>query len=139
MQKHLEPTQESGAAVFSNDTGGEVVMLNVLRFREVADYSEFPDLAPEKPISGQEAYQIYMAHTSSFLAASGGSLQFMGTGGNYLIGPLEEKWDMILLVRHKSLIIFREFANNQDYLAGMGHRTAALEDSRSLPIVEVKR
>jgi hypothetical protein len=31
---------------------------------------------------------------------------------------------------------FLEFASNPDYLAGMGHRLAALEDSRLLPIVE---
>ena len=29
-----------------------------------------------------------------------------------------------------------EFASNQEYLAGIGHRTAALEDSRLLPLVE---
>jgi hypothetical protein len=30
------------------------------------------------------------------------------------------------------------FASNQEYLAGLGHRTAALEDSRLLPLVEIK-
>jgi hypothetical protein len=29
-----------------------------------------------------------------------------------------------------------EFASNTAYLAGMGHRTAALEDSRLLPLEE---
>ena len=33
-------------------TAGNVVMLNLLRFREVADYSAYPDLAPPTPISG---------------------------------------------------------------------------------------
>jgi hypothetical protein len=31
---------------------------------------------------------------------------------------------------------FFAFASNPAYLAGIGHRTAALEDSRLLPIVE---
>lgn len=139
MESYIDPTQESGEAVFSKDSGGEVVMLNLLRFKEIADYSAYPELAPEEPISGQEAYQIYMAHTSPILAEKGGSLQFMGMGGHYLIGPIEEKWDMLLLVRHKSLTVFREFADHPEYLAIKGHRTAALEDSRLLPIVEVKR
>jgi len=30
-------------------------------------------------------------------------------------------------------------ATNEDYLAGIGHRVAALEDSRLLPIVEMNR
>jgi hypothetical protein len=32
---------------------------------------------------------------------------------------------------------FLEFASNPDYLAGIGHRLAALEDSRLLPLVGV--
>jgi hypothetical protein len=43
-----------------------------------------------------------------------------------------------MLVRQNSLSDFMAFASNQEYLAGLGHRTAALEDSRLLPIVESK-
>ena len=131
----LEPTQESGAALFAREITGQVVMLNLLRFRDVADYSASPELAPPEPVSGHDAYQAYMDHTLPFLIASGGEVLFLGEGGNYLIGPQEEQWDMVLLVRHKSLEGFMAFAKNEGYLAGMGHRTAALEDSRLLPIV----
>ncbi|CAB1056810.1 hypothetical protein D1BOALGB6SA_1549 [Olavius sp. associated proteobacterium Delta 1] len=44
--------------------------------------------------------------------------------------------EVIMLVRQKSLSDFMVFASNQGYLAGLGHRTAALEDSRLLPLVE---
>lgn len=37
-------------------------MLNLLRFRAAADYSASPELAPETPISGAEAYCRYIAH-----------------------------------------------------------------------------
>lgn len=43
-----------------------------------------------------------------------------------------------MLVRQKSLPDFMAFAENEAYLAGMGHRTAALVDSRLLPLVETK-
>ena len=43
-----------------------------------------------------------------------------------------------MLVRQKSLSDFMAFASNQEYLAGIGHRTAALEDSRLLQLVELK-
>jgi hypothetical protein len=39
-----------------------------------------------------------------------------------------------MLVRQSSVQSFLAFASNQTYLAGMGHRTAALEDSRLLPL-----
>lgn len=38
--------RESGRAFVARAIQGEVVMLNLLRFREVADYSATPDLAP---------------------------------------------------------------------------------------------
>ena len=132
----LEPTQEAGAALFSRDIPGEVVMLNLLRFREVADYADNPELAPDEPISGREAYQKYTDYTLPFLKESGGDVIFMGDGGAYFIGPQEEHWDFVLLVLQKSLADFLAFASNEAYAVGLGHRTAALSDSRLLPLIE---
>ncbi|MGB0387767.1 MAG: DUF1330 domain-containing protein [Ardenticatenaceae bacterium] len=137
-ERFLEPTQESGAALFSRNISGEVVMLNLLRLREVADYSANPELAPSGSISGREAYQKYIDHTLPILRETGGDLVLLGEGGTYLIGPQEERWDLVMLVRQTSLADFMAFASHQEYLAGIGHRTAAIEDSRLLPIVESK-
>lgn len=136
---HLDPTQENGRRFLERGITGPVVMLNLLRFRDVADYSGAPELAPEAPISGKEAYNRYMAHTAPFLTAAGGELLFMGSGGHLLIGPEEAQWDLMLLVRHASVEAFMGMATNEAYLAGMGHRTAALEDSRLLPLSEISR
>lgn len=65
-------------------------MLNLLRFREVADYSVEPGLAPVKPISGREAFQKYIRHTLPYLHESGGELMMLGDGWKYLIGPKQE-------------------------------------------------
>lgn len=135
-QPYLEPTQESGRAFFSRRLTGPVVMLNLLRFREIADYSTAPHLAPGEPISGAEAYQRYIDHTLPFLRASGGDVIFLGSGGMYLVGPTDERWDAAMLVRQNSVEDFMAFAANGEYLQGIGHRTAALEDSRLLPLVE---
>lgn len=138
MQRFLEPTQEAGRALWMRGIEGEVVMLNLLRLREVADYSAHPELAPEQPISGAQAYDRYIAHTLPFLTASGGALMFLGDGGPYLIGPPGERWDRAMLVRQSSLAAFMAFATDTAYLAGIGHRTAAVEDSRLLPLVPTR-
>jgi hypothetical protein len=62
-------------------------------------------------------------------------LLFYGRGGDFLIGPTDERWDAAMLVRQASVESFIAFASNQAYLSGIGHRTAALEDSRLLPLV----
>jgi hypothetical protein len=133
---YLEPTQESGRAFFTRNISGPIVMLNLLRFRPVADYSASPHLAPAEPISGAAAYQLYIEHTLPHLTRSGGEMIFLGKGGAFLIGPSDERWDAAMLVRQSSAGEFMAFASNPEYMAGMGHRTAALEDSRLLPLVE---
>src|SRR5215467_6300696 len=139
MTAYLEPSQESGRAFVRRAIKGEVVMLNLLRFRDVADYSATPGLAPEKPISGAEAYDRYIAHTLPYLIASGGELLFLGEGGVFFIGPETERWDRVMLVRQRSVGAVMAFATNEAYLAGIGHRTAALEDSRLLPPLMIWR
>ena len=52
-------------------------MLNLLRFRQQADYTAAPDLAPPSPISGSEAYDRYVRHTLPFLTAGGGSVELL--------------------------------------------------------------
>ena len=135
---YLEPTQESGRAFLARSISGSLVMLNLLRFRPIADYSAAPEpeLAPEAPITGEAAYRRYMAHTLPHLKASGGEVLFFGRGGPFLIGPSEERWDAAMLVRQSSVAAFMAFASNQEYLSGIGHRIAALQDSRLLPISE---
>jgi uncharacterized protein (DUF1330 family) len=136
MKVYLEPTQESGRAFFMRAIGGKVVMLNLLRYRAVADYSLTPHLAPGTAISGEAAYRFYMEHTMPHLEKSGGKLLFFGRGGPFLVGPEGERWDAAMLVQQSSSAAFMEFASNVEYLAGIGHRTAALEDSRPLPLEE---
>src|SRR5262249_25475212 len=112
-------------------------MLNLLRFRDVADYAAHPALKPDTPINGAEAFDRYIAHTLPYLIESGGELIFMGDGGSFLIGPESERWDRAMLVRQSSVTSFIAFASNEAYLKGLGHREAAIEDSPLLPLVQV--
>ena len=135
--RYLEPTQAAGRAFVMRGVKGNVVMLNLLRFRDTADYSQHPALAPATPISGAEAFDRYIEHTLPFLRDSGGELLFVGTGGPVLIGPEDERWDLVMLVRQRSAESFLAFSNHTGYLGGLGHRTAAVEDSRLLPMSPV--
>jgi uncharacterized protein (DUF1330 family) len=124
------------AAFISDQDEGSVVMLNLLRFREVADYSRHPELAPPSPISGKMAYGLYSTHTLSILQRAGGEVLFQGRARSLLIGPTDEHWDSVLLVRYESAGAFLTLTRDREYLVGVGHRTAALSDSRLLPVFE---
>ena len=132
---YVDATAEAGRDFYLRYRDqGEIVMLNLLKFREVADYTAFPELDAGVALSGAEAYRKYLRHTAPFLTAAGGEVLYAGTGGRFLIGPEAEGWDMVLLVRHRSADAFIAFARNEEYLQGIGHRTAALADSRLLPL-----
>lgn len=133
---YITPTQEAGRALFTRGVVGPVLMLNLLRLRAVADYAADPHLAPAEPVTGAEALRRYIEHTRPHLEASGGELVLLADGGPLLIGPANERWDVAMLVRQSSLAAFMGMASNAAYLAGLGHRTAAVEDSRLLPLVE---
>lgn len=139
QSSYLEPTQESGRALFMRGIVGPVVMLNLIRLRKTADYSASPELAPPSPISGAEAFDRYIAHTLPHLKKSGGELLLLARGGTYFIGPQDERWDVAMVVRQSSVESFVAFASNPEYLAGLGHRTAAIEDSRLLALEERAR
>lgn len=135
--RYLEPTQSAGRRFVQRGLEGPVYMLNLLRFRPVADYAASPDLAPATPITGAEAFDRYIDSTLPYLQESGGELVFLGAGGPFLIGPEHERWDVAMMVRQSSVASFLAFAGHGAYLAGLGHRTAAIEDSRLLPLTKL--
>ena len=139
QRRYLEPTQENGRALFMRGIVGPVLMLNLIRLREIADYSASRELAPLSPISGAEAFDRYIKHTLPYLKDSGGEMLLLARGGTFFIGPEHERWDVAMIVRQSSVESFVAFASNAEYLAGLGHRTAAIEDSRLLPLEEVSQ
>ncbi len=132
----LNPTEEAGRKLFTGDMSKPVVMLNLLKFRPQADFTQYPELTPPEPISGKEAYELYIKCSQPFLEAAGGRILFMGRSQEYFIGPSEETWDFVMLIAQRSLKDFLNFASDKDYLVGIGYRAAALSDSRLLPISE---
>ena len=131
---YLDPTDEAAIHLFTKPIKNDVYMLNLLRFKTQADYSHHPQLAPMQPISGKEAYMRYVEATLPFLRESGGDITLIGQCDRFFIGPADEHWDLAMIIKQRSLNDFLAFASNPSYLEILGHRVAALEDSRLLPI-----
>tara|TARA_R110002167_G_scaffold115853_14_gene290509 strand:- start:739 stop:1167 length:429 start_codon:yes stop_codon:yes gene_type:complete len=139
MEKHIAVNPEAGKQFYQDfHDKGKIVMLNLLKFRPKADYSNLEHLKPKSEISGEEAYRLYMESTLPEIKKAGSRIIYYGKSKDYLIGPASEQWDAVLIVEHASVTRFMEFAQNKDYLKTAGHRTAALEDSRLLPSTEIK-
>jgi uncharacterized protein (DUF1330 family) len=118
---------------------GPVVMINLLRYREHADY---PADFAAKPCSGREAYQRYAAVATVKVAEAGGKILWMAAVKTALIAPDGEQFDDAVLVQYPSRAAFVEMVSRPDYLAAAPHRTAALADSRLLvtePLLDLQR
>lgn len=108
-----------------------IVMLNLLKFNEVAKYRD-----GQQECSGRQAYRRYAKVALQKGQEVGGSVVFMGAAKASIIGPGEECWHEVLLVRYPSAAAFELMRSMQDYRAATRHRTAALEDARLIATVE---
>lgn len=136
MAVYIQPTPETAGLFFGNPPEGPIVMLNLLSFKEEADYTQFPDIAPAEPISGEEAYRIYTDSVDALIQASEAEVLFEGKGGSWVIGPEGAGWDHVLIVRWPSARAIMGVGQSPEYKAIEGHRTAALRDSRLLPMIQ---
>ncbi|MDX1587602.1 MAG: DUF1330 domain-containing protein [Oleiphilaceae bacterium] len=130
--KTVNPTRKAISDVLSATPKGQpVVMLNLLKFRGQAEYED-----RRTGVSGAEAYREYGRGAIRCIYKAGGELVWSGQPTGTLIGPEEESWDEVLLVRYPSLEAFLAMVESPDYKAIVHHRTAAVEDSRLVPTLE---
>jgi len=108
-----------------------VVMLNLLRFHDQAAYA---DTDQAEPCSGREAYKRYSQTSLQTIAAVGGRVIFGGKAHEALIAPQGEGWHQAFLVQYPSPAAFRAMMAMPQYQACVHHRTAALADSRLIPM-----
>lgn len=128
----VNPTPEQLQKVLADTPKDQpVVMLNLLRFRDRADYT---DDAPER--SGREAYKLYMQEAAACVRAVGAEVIWSGHSVGSMIAPPDESWDQVLLVRYPSIDAFMTMIESSDYRGVVKHRTAAVRDSRLVANLE---
>ena len=135
-KSYISVSEESEKLFFEKPHDSPITMLNLLKFNAVADYSKSPQLTPDIEISGLGAYQRYMKKVYPLLKEVGGELIYSGSTDHFLIGPFSEQWDAMLLVKYQNIKGFLSMTVDPKYLKIAGHRTAALKDSRLLPVSE---
>jgi uncharacterized protein (DUF1330 family) len=119
---NLHPGPEQAAAFFSADDDGPMCMLNLLKFKEKADYGD----PQEPPISGREAYMRYSAGVVACLAAVGGKIRFSAEVTDLMIGETDELWDMVAIAEYPSRAALLQMIQSPEYQSISKHRVAGL-------------
>jgi hypothetical protein len=95
--KTLTHTREQITALKGHRDEASIVMINLLKFKNVTDGGE----------SGRGAYIRYMTAVSPMLGNVGGHLLWIGTVDKVFIGKSHDEWDMVMLVEYPSRRVFR--------------------------------
>lgn len=110
--------------------GTPVHMLNLLRFREIAD--DGPG-APSR--SGQDAY--LSSYVPAFnriveeMGIEGVGVVFAGAVQAALVAPESERWDVVAIATYPDFAAFRRIEQSPEYVRdAYPHRAAALADLR---------
>jgi uncharacterized protein (DUF1330 family) len=123
---HVNPADETLAALAASGDDTPVVMLNLNRYRERAQY---PDGTPDADVSGREAYLRYGAVAMEAIAATGGRILWSTDAMDVVIGCDHDRYDEVVAVWYPSRAAFLGLAAYPGYVEAMVHRDAALEQA----------
>jgi uncharacterized protein (DUF1330 family) len=138
-QKYIGSTDASWKQCYNTFKGqGKIVMLNLLKYKPMADYTGIAVSNIQKDKTGKETYEYYKKQVEKiFKKTKSGNILYYGESQDFLIGPQDEKWDAVILVQYASVDVFVNFVESEAYQKITGHRKASLEDSRLLPASNV--
>jgi len=103
---------------------GPIQMLNLVRFRERAQYAD------GREATGAEAYREYAKASAEVFARVGGRQQWIGRFEQTVIGPESERWDAVFIAEYPSAAAFLAMLRDPVYREAVKHRQAAVETSR---------
>jgi uncharacterized protein (DUF1330 family) len=140
----IHPTADQLRALLAHPGGGPVQMINLLRFRERAEYGPGHEAAGSVD-SGAEAYQRYGEVAMRKVAERGGRLVLLSVPEQVVIGELpgwDREWDQIAIVEYPSRAAFLDMIADPEYQAATVHRDAGLERTVLLatrPLLDASR
>ena len=118
----VNPSPQRQASFFGGEEDGPFVMINLLKFKEKAEYPDGSDA----DLSGAEAYARYGIAVVKCLTNVGGKPLYSGAVTGLMIGEVEDNWDMVALAQYPSLEAFRNMVMSDEYQAAAVHRLAGL-------------
>ena len=126
-------TEAQIEALLAVDDGGPICMVNLLKFKEKAEYED----GRKTTLSGAEAYQIYGAATGPLIKKLGGEIVFTSVLKGMVVGEVEELWDVMAIAKYPTLQSFIDMVSSTEYLSAYHHRIAGLKGQLNIASTEV--
>lgn len=131
MTVYIDPSPANFAAFKALPRDEPIHMLNLLRYRDLAEYPEGHEHAA-KGWSGRRAYEEYGKTSGPIFRRVGGQIVWRGAFQTMVTGPTPEDklWHDGFVAQYPSSAAFFEMIKDPDYQLAVVNRTAALVDSR---------
>ena len=129
----ITKTEAQIEALLAVDDGGPICMVNLLKFKERAEYED----GRETNLSGAEAYQIYGAATGPLIKKLGGEIVFTSVLKGMVVGEVEELWDVMAIAKYPTLQSFIDMVSSTEYLSAYHHRIAGLKGQLNIASTQV--
>ena len=122
VENKLRPNAKQMAGFFLGDTKTTIHMVNLLKFKDKAEYKD----GRQTDLKGQEAYQIYAKEVKQHLRKVGGKLIFSGEVSRLVLGEVEELWDWVAIAEYPNKKAMLSMMMDKEYQKSEEHRSAGL-------------
>jgi hypothetical protein len=126
---YIDPSRENWEQFKSLARDTPIHMLNLIKFRDVAEYPEgHPNHG--KGLTGKQAYAAYLEGFQHVVADDGAAMVWEAPMECVVTGP-EGEWDEAFVMGYPNSGVFMAMVKNEEYIRDVvPHRTAAVADSR---------
>ncbi|MBM3674740.1 MAG: DUF1330 domain-containing protein [Actinobacteria bacterium] len=133
MTAHHYPTDEVLGALAASTDDTPVVMVNLNRYR---DRAEYPADTPEAGLglSGREAYLRYGIVAHAAITSVGGRILWAADANEVVIGCEHDRYDEIIAVWYPNRAAFLTLAAHPGYPESHVHRDAGVEQAMLLAV-----
>jgi len=127
----IDPTPEQIKAFLGHEKAGQpVFMLNLLKFKKRASYSD-RETNPDNNVTGEVAYGRYASAFAALMRGldAGFETPFAGSLNTILIGQEADatEWDKLAIARYRDAKTMFACVSSEDYRKIHYHRKAGLE------------
>jgi uncharacterized protein (DUF1330 family) len=129
MTYYIDPSPENFQAFKDLPRDEPIHMLNLLRYRDLAEYPEGHEHAG-KGWSGRRAYEEYGATSGPIFRGVGGVIVWRGAFQTMVTGPGDKDWHDGFVAQYPNAGAFFAMIKDPDYQKAVINRSAALVDSR---------
>nr|WP_298928228.1 DUF1330 domain-containing protein [uncultured Erythrobacter sp.] len=126
---YIDPSASNFQAFKDLPRDEPIHMLNLLRYREHAEYPEGHE-HHGNGWTGRRAYEEYGKTSGPIFSGVGGKIVWRGGFQTMVTGPDDKDWHDGFVAEYPGAGAFFEMITNADYKLAVVNRTAALIDSR---------